>query len=59
VDCGAPATDVDHLIPVRERPDLALAAHNVAPAAIAITRGAHLASTRETAGDEGGDEWRR
>jgi 5-methylcytosine-specific restriction enzyme A len=31
VDCGAPAKDVDHLIPVRERPDLALAAHNVAP----------------------------
>ena len=31
VDCGAPATDVDHLIPVREAPERALDPSNVAP----------------------------
>jgi 5-methylcytosine-specific restriction protein A len=31
VDCGALATDVDHLIPVREAPERALDPSNVAP----------------------------
>jgi 5-methylcytosine-specific restriction endonuclease McrA len=31
VDCGRPATEADHLLPVRERPDLALALENLAP----------------------------
>jgi 5-methylcytosine-specific restriction enzyme A len=31
MDCGAPATDVDHLIPVREAPERALDPTNVAP----------------------------
>jgi 5-methylcytosine-specific restriction protein A len=31
VDCGARATDLDHLLTLRARPDLALSPSNVAP----------------------------